>query len=56
MAPFRPPEPGATEGGRGRFLLLAGVILALYVGREALRPPWHWPCCAPSQPCPPPNG
>jgi predicted PurR-regulated permease PerM len=38
MAPFRPPEPGATEGRSGRFLLVAGVVLALYVGHEVLAP------------------
>lgn len=38
MAPFRPPEPGATEGGGGRFLLLAGIVVALYVGHEIFAP------------------
>lgn len=38
MAPFRPPEPGAVEGGSGRFLMLAGIVVALYVGQEIFAP------------------
>jgi predicted PurR-regulated permease PerM len=38
MAPFRPPEPGTVEGGNTRFLILAGVVVALYVGREVFAP------------------
>ncbi len=38
MAPFRPPENGVTDAGGGRFLVLAGVIVALYVGHEIFAP------------------
>lgn len=38
MAPFQPPEPTAAESGTARLLLIAGVVIALYVGREIFAP------------------
>lgn len=38
MAPFRPPETHAPEGATARLLLIAGVVIALYVGREIFAP------------------
>ncbi|UPY38800.1 AI-2E family transporter [Sediminicoccus sp. KRV36] len=38
MAPFRPPETAPSEGRAARLLLIAGVIIALYVGREIFAP------------------
>lgn len=38
MAPFRPPETTHAEGGGTRLFLIAGIIVALYVGREIFAP------------------
>lgn len=38
MAPFRPPEAIAPDSGTTRLLVIAGVVVALYVGREIFAP------------------
>ena len=38
MAPFRAPEAAMTEGWPARLMLIAGVIFALYVGRDVFAP------------------
>ena len=38
MAPFRPPEHTAVDSGPTRLLLIAGIVGALYVGREIFAP------------------